>query len=98
MIKVYFNKYQFLEGEAKGLKNRDNELCADVKYVESTNNKIIVGESEEDKKDWEIFSSNMKEYLQYFEGVILERVEEEKKKEYEDNNSLLEENFVVIQR
>lgn len=102
MIKVFYNKYQFTEGEDKGKMNLEKDgkkvLHEDVKYVASTNNKIVVGESEEDKQDWEKFSASMKEFMQYFEGVLLERVEEGKKSSYAENTKLIEDNFVVIQK
>ena len=102
MIKVFYNKYQFTEGEDKGKKNLEKDgaklLHTDVQYVASTNNKIVVGESDEDKKDWEKFSASMKEFMQYFEEVMLERVEDDKKSSYADNAKLIEENFVVIQK
>ena len=98
MIKVYFNKYQFLDGEEKGVKNLDGALHADVKYVASTNNKIVVGESQEDKEDWQVFSANLKAYMGYFDAIMLEREPEEKKAEYKESTKLLEENFLVVQR
>lgn len=98
MIKVYYNKYQFLEGEEKGVKNIDGELLADVSYVPSTNNKIVIGDSEEDKKDWEKFSASLKAYLTYFEEVLMVRLDEEQKNTFKEGTRLLEDNFVIIHR
>lgn len=102
MIKIFYNKYQFTEGEGKGKTNLEKDgvmlLHTDVEYVPGTNNKIVVGASEEDKEDWEKFSVSMKEFMQYFEDVLMERVQEDKKASYADNAKLIEENFVVVQK
>lgn len=102
MIKIFYNKYQFIEGEDKGKKNLEKDgvklLHTDVEYVPGTNNKIVVGASEEDKEDWEKFSASMKEFMQYFEDVMMERVQEDKRAVYADNAKLIEENFVVVQK
>lgn len=102
MIKIFYNKYQFTEGEGKGKTNLEKDgvmlLHTDVEYVPGTNNKIVVGASEEDKADWEKFSASMKEFMKYFEDVLMERVQEDKRASYADNAKLIEENFVVVQK
>ncbi|MBQ3783839.1 MAG: hypothetical protein IIT46_04695 [Lachnospiraceae bacterium] len=96
MIKVYYNKYQFQKGEEEGKKTvAGYELKGEVEYVPSTNNKIVVGASEDDKADWEVFQKALKEYLEYFLKELLSRADEQEKA---DENKLLLDHFIIVQK
>ena len=71
-MKIYFNKEQFPETASKCYVNPRHSLHSCIEYIPSDENKVVVGPSEAEQEDFEMFWDELGVHVSYLTMAILD--------------------------
>lgn len=97
-MKIFFNTIQFPKAlEECSVNDEMMKLNKDIKYIPSNFNKVIIGDNEADKEDWQTVCDNWDVFIGYFIDTIQENIHEDDENVYMDMTcmDLFEMEFII---